>query len=77
MNRSKFVRFGMRNHKLRKGRYTLYLKFKKHDMPNTHISAEIYRIPDLKRPCIPYTHILYMYTVYGTVYGIRYTVYRI
>ena len=55
MNRSKFMRFGMCNHKLRKGRYTLYLKFKKHDIPNTHISAEIYRIPDLKSPCIPYT----------------------
>ena len=49
------MRFGMCNHKLRKGRYTLYLKFKKHDIPNTHISAEIYRIPDLKSPCIPYT----------------------
>ena len=55
MNRSKFMRFGMCNHKLRKGKYTLYLKFKKRDIPNTHISAEIYRIPDLKSPCIPYT----------------------
>ena len=57
MNRSKFMRFGMCNHKLRKGRYTLYLKFKKRDLPNTHISAEIYRtcIPDLKSP---------LYTVY-------------
>jgi len=45
----------MCNHKLRKGKYTLYLKFKKRDVPNTHISAEIYRIPDLKSPCIPYT----------------------
>ena len=45
----------MCNHKLRKGKYTLYLKFKKRDIPNTHISAEIYRIPDLKSPCIPYT----------------------
>jgi len=49
------MRFGMCNHKLRKGRYTLYLKLKKRDIPNTHISAEIYRIPDLKSPCIPYT----------------------
>ena len=49
------MRFGMCNHKLRKGKYTLYLKFKKRDIPNTHISAEIYRIPDLKSPCIPYT----------------------
>jgi len=49
------MRFGMCNYKLRKGRYTLYLKFRKHDIPNTHISAEIYRIPDLKSPCIPYT----------------------
>ena len=49
------MHFGMCNHKLRKGRYTLYLKFKKRDIPNTHISAEIYRIPDLKSPCIPYT----------------------
>ena len=49
------MHFGMCNHKLRKGRYTLYLKFKKRDIQNTHISAEIYRIPDLKSP---------LYTIY-------------
>ena len=38
-----------------KGRYTLYLKFKESDLPNTLIYAAIYLIPDLKSPCIPYT----------------------
>ena len=37
--------------------YTVYLKFKKCDIPNTQISAEIYRIPDLKSACILYTQI--------------------
>ena len=55
------MRFGMCNHKLRKGRYTLYLKFKKRDIPNTHISAEIYRIPDLKSPCIFYYYYYYYF----------------
>ena len=35
--------------------YTLYLKFKESGIPNTRIKALIYRIPDLKSPCIPYT----------------------
>ena len=43
------------NQKHRKGRYTLYLKFKESDIPNTRIQAVIYRIPDIKSPCIPYT----------------------
>ena len=35
-------------------RYTLYLKFKESDVPNTRIKAAIYGIPNLKSPCIPY-----------------------
>ena len=35
--------------------YTVYLKFKESDIPNTRIYAAIYRIPDLKSPWIPYT----------------------
>ena len=36
-------------------RYTLYLKFKESDIPNTRIYAAIYRIPNLKSLRIPYT----------------------
>ena len=36
-------------------RYTLYLKFKESDIPNTRIYAAIHRIPNLKSPRIPYT----------------------
>ena len=50
MNRSKFMRFGMRNHKLKKGRYTLYLKFKKRDIPNTHLQLKYTVYPILKAP---------------------------
>ena len=46
--------------------YTVYLKFKESDKPNTRLLTAIYRIPDLKSPCIPYTQKPWLTLTYDT-----------
>ena len=54
-NTQKYPKFIQMYVKLMEALYTVYLKFKESDKPNTRLLTAIYRIPDLKSPCIPYT----------------------